>query len=356
MKLSINKNTLESAILLCSAYVEKKDSSTITSHLLFQAEEDKLVIKASDYEIGINYKIKKIRVDNPGFATVNAKSIADTIKNLNNEELTLEAIDNSLFIRQKSTKYKLPMFNHEDFPAFPSTENKEKFDIDSSDLSRSLKKILPSIDSNNPKYSLNGALLDIKENQINFVGTDTKRLAVYTLEKGSSNEIKTINIPKKAIMEMQKLFYEKIEIFYDKNMLIAKNENFEFFTKLINDSYPNYEIVIPNQFKQELILQTEDFIDSLKKISVITEKMKLHFSKDKIIFEGMSLDNMEAKTELEYQTNTSEEFTITTHIKHWLDFLTSIEEEQFTLSINEANLSFMLSSNGLRMIIMPVII
>lgn len=35
MKLSINKNTLESAVILCNAYVEKKDSSTITSHLFF---------------------------------------------------------------------------------------------------------------------------------------------------------------------------------------------------------------------------------------------------------------------------------------------------------------------------------
>ncbi|EAJ9524490.1 DNA polymerase III subunit beta, partial [Campylobacter coli] len=56
MKLSINKNTLESAVLLCNAYVEKKDSSTITSHLLFEADEDKLIIRASDFEIGINYK------------------------------------------------------------------------------------------------------------------------------------------------------------------------------------------------------------------------------------------------------------------------------------------------------------
>ncbi|EDI9897234.1 DNA polymerase III subunit beta, partial [Campylobacter coli] len=220
MKLSINKNTLESAVLLCNAYVEKKDSSTITSHLLFEADEDKLIIRASDFEIGINYKIRKIRVESGGFATANAKSIADVIKSLNNEEVVLETIDNFLFIRQKSTKYKLPMFNHEDFPNFPKTEGKNQFDIDSSDLSRSLKKILPSIDTNNPKYSLNGAFLDIKTDRINFVGTDTRRLAVYTLEKTNNQEFH-ISIPKKAIMEMQKLFYEKIEIYYDENMLIA---------------------------------------------------------------------------------------------------------------------------------------
>ncbi len=54
------------------------------------------------------------------------------------------------------------MFNHEDFPNFPNTEGKNQFDIDSSDLSRSLKKILPSIDTNNPKYSLNGAFFRYK--------------------------------------------------------------------------------------------------------------------------------------------------------------------------------------------------
>lgn len=48
-------------------------------------------------------------------------------------------------------------------------------------------------------------------------------------------------------------------------MLIAKNENFEFFTKLINDKFPDYEKVIPKTFKQELSFSTEDFIDSLKK-------------------------------------------------------------------------------------------
>ena len=115
MKLSINKNTLESAIMLCNAYVEKKDITAINSHFLFEASEDKLIIKATDYEIGLTYKIKKINIERQGFATVNAKNMIDMIKNLNNEDLILETIDSSLFIRQKNTKYKLSMFDHEDF-------------------------------------------------------------------------------------------------------------------------------------------------------------------------------------------------------------------------------------------------
>ncbi|TQR31304.1 DNA polymerase III subunit beta [Campylobacter sp. MIT 99-7217] len=355
MKLNINKNTFESAISLCNAYVEKKDSSTITSHLFFEANDEGLIIKATDRDIGLNYKIKKIKIENNGFATVNAKSIVDVVKSLNNEEIILETIDNFLFIRQKGTKYKFPMFNHEDFPNFPSTEEKAKFDIDSGDLSRSLKKILPAIDTNNPKYSLNGALLDIKTDKINFVGTDTKRLAIFTLDKTNDKEF-SLSIPKKAIIEMQKLFYEKIEIFYDETMLIAKNDNFEFFTKLINDKFPDYERVIPKQINQEFTLKTEDFIDSLKKISVVTEKMKLNFTKEKIIFEGISLDNMEAKTELETELDIKENFSLNIKIKFLMDFLSSIESESFKLKINEPDLAFIVSCDELQTIIMPVIL
>lgn len=354
MKLSINKSILESAVNLCNAYVEKKDSSSITSHLLFEASEEKLTIKASDYDMGLSYNIKKVKTESTGQATANAKDIADMIKNLNNEELILESVENSLFIRQKNTKYKLPMFNAEDFPNFPNTEEKAKFDIDSSELSRSLKKILPAIDTNNPKASLNGALLDIKTDKINFVGTDTKRLAIFTLNKQNEKEF-SLSIPKKAILEMQKLFYEKIELFYDENILIAKNENFEFFTKLINDKFPDYEKVVPKQLNKEFNFKTEDFIDSLRKV-IVAEKMKLNFSPNKLIFEGINFDNKEAKTELDMELNINDNFSLNIKIKYLMDFLNSIESENFKLSINEPNLAFIVSSEELQTIIMPIIL
>ncbi|EAB5338485.1 DNA polymerase III subunit beta, partial [Campylobacter coli] len=66
--------------------------------------------------------------------------------------------------------------------------------------------------------------------------------------------------------------------------------------------------------------------------------------------------NMEAKTELEIETGVSEEFNLNIKIKYLLDFLTSIEEEQFTLSVNEPNLAFVVNSQGLSMVIMPMIL
>ena len=135
------------------------------------------------------------------------------------------------------------MYKFEDFPEFPTIEGKAKFDIDAIMLGRSLKKILPCIDSNNPKFELNGALLDIKQNYINIVGTDTKRLAVFKFANEASNEFSLI-IPKKAINEIQKLFFDKIEIYYDENVLIAQAKILSFH-KTDNGKFPDYERVIP---------------------------------------------------------------------------------------------------------------
>lgn len=356
MKLVINKNALEAAIALCAAYTDKKDASSVASHLFFEAKDGVLSVKASDFEFGLAYKLKNIDVQNEGFATVNGKNFVDVIKNLDNEDLTLESVENSLFIRQKSTKYKLGMFPYEEFADFKSDDALQKLDIDVSDLSRGLKKVLPSVDGNNPKPSLNGALIDIKKDKLNFVSTDTKRLAIFSLNKQNSGDEKVLSIPKKAITELQKLFYEKMDFFYNQNMLFAKSENFEFFTKLINDKFPDYEKVIPKDIKQKFTFKTDEILACLRKISVVAEKMKLSFSKNKLTFEGASLDNMEAKTELDIEMDINEDFSTNLQVRHLADFLSSIETEEFQLEMNEPNLAFIVRSGELQTIIMPVII
>ena len=251
MKVAINKNALESVINNANPYLEKRDLSAITSHIFIAAKDGILNVKATDHEIGLAYKLSNVKIIDEGNATANGKKLLDIIRSLKDEEVTLETLNNYLYIKQKNSKYKLPMYKFEDFPNFPTVENKNKFEVDAVMLGRSLKKIFPSIDNNNPKFELNGAFIDIKQNYINIVGTDTKRLSVFRLETPTQSEFSLI-IPKKAIGEIQKLFFDKIEIYYDDTTLIAQSSNFEFFTKLINGKFPDYNRVIPQEIKNRL--------------------------------------------------------------------------------------------------------
>ena len=353
MKAVINKNVLESIVTNTNPYLEKRDLSAITSHISISAKDGALSIKATDHEIGLAYKLTNVKISDEGYATANGKKLLDIIKSLKDEEVTLETVNNYLYIKQKNSKYKLPMYKFEDFPQFPEVEGKSKFDVDAVMLGRSLKKILPSIDTNNPKYELNGALLDIRHNFINIVGTDTKRLSIFKFETPTEKEFSII-IPKKAINEIQKLFFDKIEIYYDENTLIAQSQNFEFFTKLINGKYPDYDRVVPKEIKKRLLLNRDKIMDAIRTISMLSDQMKITFAPDTISFESIIEDNSEAKTTIEYQTGLEEEFYIGVKNRYLIDFLTSIEDDNFELGFNDVNLAFVVSSKELKTVIMPI--
>ncbi len=355
MKVSVNKNVLETILINSSPYLEKKDLSQITSHILISAIEDELVIKATDFEIGLSYNTKNINITDHGYATANGKKLLDIIKILKDDEVTLETINDYLYIKQKNSKFKLPMFNPNEFPSFPEIENKPKFELNSAKFVRAIKKIAPAIDHNNPKFELNGALIDIKESFINLVSTDTRRLALVKLENETEENFSLI-IPKKAIGEIQKLFYDEIEIFYDENTLIAKSSNFQFFTKLINGKFPDYERIIPKEKSYRILLNREKMIDAIKQVSIISNEMKITFSNSKIIFESLNDENIEAKTEIEYDTGLDTEIFLAVNSKYMMDFLSNIENSNFTLGYNDSSLPFSLEDEDFLTIVMPIMI
>ena len=354
MKVLIKKNILETRIINTSSYLDKKDLSSITSHIFINAKDSTLTIKATDNEIGLSYKSQNVNIVDEGIATANGKKLLDIIKSLKDGEVILETIQNHLYIKQNNSKYRLPMQKADDFPDFPTIENKKRFNINAANLSKSLKKITNSIENTNSKIELTGALIDIKNNSINLVGTDTKRLSVYTLDIESQSEPFSIIIPKKAIVEIQKIFYENIEIYYDENIFIAISQNFEFFTKLINGRYPDYERVIPKESKININLNREKMIEGIKTISMLSEIIKITINKENITFESINNDNSEAKTVIEQNFDIEDNIILGVKNRFILDFLSSIEDSEFTLSYNDVGLPFVLSSEELKTVIMPI--
>jgi len=355
MKITIQKSVLENILIHAIPFLEKKDTSQITSHIFLNIENNKLIIKATDYEIGLLISTDKLNIIEKGSTTANGKKLLDIIKILKDGEISLEVKNNILHINQINSKFKLPTFSHNEFPEFPLSNDKARITIDSLTLIDSLKKITPAIDNNNPKFELNGALIDIKENYINFASTDTRRLAIVTIENNGDSELSII-IPKKAIIEIQKLFFNDIELYYDNTNLIIHSEQFTFFTKLINGKFPEYARIIPKEIANNLILPKATIIDSLKQITTISTDVKITFLDDTITFESLSDDNIEAKTQFNHPTGFKESFSIAINSRYILDFLNSINSSDFSIGLNEGNAPFILSDNNFKTIIMPIVI
>jgi len=354
MKIQAKKQVIESILINLQPFLEKKDATQITSHILFTTDNDKCIVKATDNEIGLKIITEHIEILEGGSFTANGKKLLDIIRILKDDDISLEIVEDNLVIKQKHSKFKLPTFDHNTYPTFPTIEDKPKISLDSMSLIKNLKKISPAIDNNNPKYELNGALINISSNSTDLVGTDTRRLAVATIETQNEQNLEII-VPKKAILEIQKLFLDQIDIYYDETNLIIKNDNYYFYTRLINGKFPDYKRIIPQSTKHSIKLPKKEMIESIKMITTISQDIKLTMLSNIIVFNSLSADNVEAKTEIEIETGLQGEYQLAINSKYLLDFIAQVDSNEFYLEFNETNLPFIVRDNNFITIIMPII-
>jgi len=354
MKIRAHKQVIESILINLQPFLEKKDASQITSHIYFETGEDLCIVRATDNEIGLQIVTREFEIDHPGSFTANGKKLLDIIRILRDDEIVLELFDNAIMIKQQHSKFKLPVFDAEAFPAFPSIDDKPKISLDSMNLIRNLKKITPAIDTNNPKYELNGALINIKSDTTDLVGTDTRRLAVATIPNTSAQELALI-LPKKAILEIQKLFLDRIEIHYDETTLIITSDDYFFFTRLINGKFPDYERIIPKTLKYQIELPKKEMLEAIRMVTTIANDIKITFLSDAVLFNALSDDNVEAKTEIELETGIADRFEISLNSRYLLDFLAQVDHDRFTIGLNDSTLPFLVRDENFITIIMPII-
>ncbi|PZT47348.1 DNA polymerase III subunit beta [Helicobacter valdiviensis] len=355
MNINISNSVLDNILTNLQPFLDKKDSSQITSHIYLETKDNELIFRATDFEMGLLATTQNLNIIEQGIATVNGKQILDIIKRLKEGEVSLHTKDENLIIKQNKSSFKLPMFNAQEFPEFPSLENLSKLEVNAIELISSMKKIFPVIDTNNPKRELTGALLDIKEYSYNFVATDTKRLSIVKFDNPSGNKLALI-VPKRAITEIQKLFFDQIELYYNEKELIIKSKNYIFFTHLINGKFPDYERIIPKETLVEFSVPKAKIIEGIKLINSITNDVKLTFKSHQILFESLSSDNLEASTEVEIELPIAEEIILGINSRHVMDFLNQIDTMEFTWCLNEKNAPFVLKSENFSTVIMPIIL
>ena len=354
MRFVIKKSAFENVIASMQPFLEKKDSSAITSHIYLEINNSKLIIKATDYEIGLESQIDDITDTLDGKTTVNGSNLLGFIKRLKNEDIVIEVSNNNLVIKQNKTTFKLPTYDANEYPVLNKSENLKNLSMSTINFINSIRKITPAIDNNNPKFELNGALLDIKSQKINFVSTDTRRLAVSFLQNINNDETQFI-IPKKAIIEIQKLFLDEAKISYDDTNLVISNEHNKFFTKLINGKFPDYERIIPNTLKYNFPLPKNMLVESIKLVTSLFSNIKITFSSTSIIFESLDEDS-EAKTQIDIDLNIEKEFYLAVNAKYLLDFLSMSHNEKIKIGFNESNLPFLLEDDKFFTIVMPIVL
>jgi len=352
MKIVIPKRELENTLVKSIPFLEAKDMSQITSNVLITLSDDTMSINATDYQMGLKSTVSVMGIVNDGTAIVNGKKLLDIIKVLKDDNVTIETKGNDLHISQSRSKFKLSLFGDGEFPSFPKMDNSIELSIDSARMINALREITPSIDLNNPKHEFNGALIDIKSDGINFVSSDMRRLSLVNIPGENDNELAII-IPRKAILEIQKLFIEDVKIYCNDIYLIIEANNFIFFAKLVNGKFPDYSRIIPSEINHSINIPKLSMIESIKQVQIVSDEITINISDDTMTFGAVNDFNDKSSTDMEIEYSGGD-IVFAVNSKILLDFLNVIYNNEFTIQINDANLPFILESGDLKTIVMPI--
>ena len=98
----------ETVLTHLQAFLDKKDSSQITSHIFIQTNDDQIILKATDYEISISCKINA-NIDNEGTIVLPGKYLYEVIRTLPGEyvEIKNNNTDNSVNISSNTAQFNL---------------------------------------------------------------------------------------------------------------------------------------------------------------------------------------------------------------------------------------------------------
>ncbi|WP_120944681.1 DNA polymerase III subunit beta [Helicobacter labacensis] len=359
MKFSIAKIQLESALKGLMPFTDKKDPSNISAHICIEATPKSLILQANDLEMGLCLTLN-IDTQEGGSAVLNAKHLLDILSKLELGDLTLESQGDFVLVSFKRSKFKLPVLDKAYFPEFPPYAHLPSVRFSDTSLGDYFKKLAPVISTsttNSPKYEFTGALLVLQEH-LELVATDTRRLsrAQMQLEESPSDHGEFI-LPKRAMLEITKLFSSDFEMFYDpKNptMLFFKNASTVLFAKLISGKYPSYQSVIPTQFTHTMELNTQDFKDAINITHALGATTKIIFHPDKIEFETLESESPSfASTFIEASTPLDQHI-IHAQARYLLDALNALPSPTFELCLNEQSAPFVIQKNDFLTVVMPI--
>ncbi len=351
MNFEVEKNEFLKMITRAQNIVEKRNTMPVLVNILIEAKDNKLKIFATNLEVSLTDSCSaKINVE--GRVAIAAKNLYDLTKELSDGTLKFEKQKNNwLRIKQGKSMYNIVGINPDEYPVFPTFETNEFTKVQSSLLKEMIEKTIYSVSNDETRYHLNGVYFENHHEgslwNFRMVATDGHRLSLINrkFEKPSTSKNQMQNgviIPRKGLYEIKKLIdqsdFEELEMAIEGAQLFFKTDTTILMIRLIEGKYPNYKQLIPQNLKENISIDKESLLASLKRVSLLSNQkskgVTLNFSGGKMEITSNNPELGDAKEELDINYS-GKDFKIGFNARYILDVLSNIDENEIQFSLKD---------------------
>lgn len=270
MHFEIKGSSLISNVTTVERAIATIDQNPSLTGILISANNNQLTLTANNLQIAIQTKTE-CTIFEPGEHIVDGRLFSQLVRKLPNDNVIIQYTNNQVLISAATMEFSLNTITTEEFPEYPDC-TEQIFTLTDYELNRLIKfsSFASSNDDHQPIFS--GVLMEIENNDLQFVATDSNRLAYVKAETGETFvEEGQFIIPKANVQELLQclpLTETKIDVLYGHNQLAFRFDNTIFTTRLIDGKFPNYKNVIFTEQKTSLVIKRQQFIQALERASL----------------------------------------------------------------------------------------
>jgi DNA polymerase-3 subunit beta len=278
VEFTVNKAELVRELNLSQGVVEKKTTIPILSNVLFETDGDRIVLTATDLELGIRCSCPA-KVSRQGAGTIPARKLLDYVRLLPDAEIQLKFGDNqwaNLVCGRSRTR--MAGMSRESFPELPQMPDLLA-ELPISILAAMVQKTIFAISAEESRFTLNGALLLLNSNALTMVATDGHRLALVESETPlpSLSAPYRALLPRKAMQELVKLSSDAAE---GSILRFSGDENHLFFeigerlliSRKLTGNFPDYERVLPKDQPNMVTLRRDDLRSAIERVAQFADE------------------------------------------------------------------------------------
>ena len=277
MHITFPKANLQKAINVLQKVSQNKTSSNLPGAIYMTTKNGQVELQGNDFELGIRLTIDG-DIKEPGTLVVGSRYFQELIRKLPGDTIELYKPEdgNSLTITSGSSEFNLVTLHPDDFSLVEQIHDQDHVNIYSFAMKEliDLTNYAAATDEDRPVFT--GALLEIKENEVTMVATDTHRMAVkkITIDEPATTPMRAI-IPTKTLAEVSRLLPTDnpamINIIWNRTQIVFNFESIYIISRLIEGTYPEYEKVIPSQFDSSAVIDRRELAGAVDRVSLLAK-------------------------------------------------------------------------------------
>lgn len=307
MKFICDRLALQEALAAVSSVAMTRTPRPILECVRVTAEKDGLVLTAYDQEVGIQYRISQVEVNQPGETLVHCARLVAIVRESSDETMSFETDDDTLNIRGRDSHFKVLGQSVREYPPVPGLEGETNLTVKMGDLRSAIEKTLFAAARESTRYAINGVLWQKKGKQLRLVSTDGRRLAMSmaALQASTDADVHAI-VPTKTLSLLQKLHFEAdepVEIRVTANQIAIRSGKATISSVLVEGNFPRWEDVIPRENDKTITIKSDVLLSGVKRAallsSVESKGVLMKIGKGEMELTSRSAEQGEAKIKIE---------------------------------------------------------